>query len=88
MERLVRDGRLSMLMNMKQNQQRDKWTPNLVSMLKEISILYQLCQPTSILTLKTVTGMLSSRHQMEEDNKSGTSTNNLWQWDLDTAIDH
>jgi hypothetical protein len=72
MVRLTKDGRSFMLMNTLMNQLKDNLIRSLDSMLNEISILFLSWLLTDTLTSST-TGIWSSRHQMEERLKSGTS---------------
>jgi hypothetical protein len=76
MVRLIRDGRSSMLMNTLMSQPRVNSTRSSDFTLKEISTLSPNFPQTDILILST-TGTWSSRLEMEESHRSGTSINNL-----------
>jgi hypothetical protein len=76
MESLTNNGTLSMKMNTLKSQRRENLTRSSVSMLIEISTLSHSCQTTDTLTSST-TETWSSRQEMEERPKSGTSINSL-----------
>jgi hypothetical protein len=75
--RFNKDGKLSMLMSIQLNQLKENSIRNSVSMLREISTLYLQWIHTDILILST-TETWSSKLQMEERLKSGTSIRNHW----------
>jgi hypothetical protein len=75
MVRLTKDGELSMLMSMKENQLRDNSTRSSDFTLKETSMLSQHFQTTDTL-ISSTTETWSSRQETEERHKSGTSINN------------
>jgi hypothetical protein len=74
-EESTNNGTSSMLMNGRVNPAKVNLTKSSVSMSKEISTLFLNYQTTDMLKFTTTETCLS-RHQMEEDNKSGISINN------------
>jgi hypothetical protein len=73
-ERSTNNGKLSMLINTQTSQSRESLTQISVCMLRETSMLYQNLRATDI-SISSTTETWSSRLQMEERLKCGTSIN-------------
>jgi len=80
-------GTSSMLMNGRENQEKESSMKSSVCMLNVHSISFHSFQTTNILTSLTIE-ILLSRHQMEETPNNGTSTNSLLQLELSTTTNH